>query len=97
MNDESYCQKTELSPMNPPEAYEPPNKANVSIEDMHPFLQELVKDHEAIKAALDKYEETVLAIKEKGIKRDSSEALREFFQFFSEVFITHNKREEKNL
>ncbi len=97
MDPESKHPKHELSPMDPPEAYKPQSTVTVSYEEMHPFLQELMKDHERIKAALDKFETSVIAMKEKGITREISESLKEFFQFFSEEFIAHDKREEKGL
>ena len=73
--------KSELSPMDPPEAYEPPSVPRVCLEEMHPFLRELVKDHELIRAALGKFEDAVTAMKEKGITREINDALREFFRF----------------
>ena len=42
-----------VSPMDPPDAYAPPAKGQVEVEDMHPFLQSLAKEHDEIKERLE--------------------------------------------
>jgi len=86
-----------LSPMDPPDAYNPPGKVDVAVEDMHPFLQELVADHVKIKSALEDFETAVLSLKTKGLSKEANEKLRNFFEFFNDEFLSHDKREEKYL
>ena len=45
---EKQTDQEELSPMDPPEAYEPPNLEAVPYEEMHPFLQKLRDEHKSI-------------------------------------------------
>ncbi len=88
---------SQFSPLNPPDAYHPPGSENIALQELHPFLQRLVGEHEAIRAALVKFEETIMAMKEKGVTKEVNESLKDFFQFFNDEFIPHAKREEKTL
>ncbi|MBP9865145.1 MAG: hemerythrin domain-containing protein [Candidatus Omnitrophica bacterium] len=86
-----------LSPMDPPDAYAPPGKVDVNPELMHPFLKELMADHVTIKEALSGFEKTILTMKQSGVSRESNQQLAHFFHVFDEVFIPHDRREEKSL
>jgi hemerythrin-like domain-containing protein len=86
-----------FSPMDPPDAYDPPGKVDIAVEDMHPFLQQLVADHVEIKKALSVLEETLIEMKSVGVTKTTNGKLAEFFRVFNEVFIPHDKREEKSL
>ncbi len=86
-----------LSPMDPPDAYAPPGKVDVDPTLIHPFLKELMADHAAIKEALAGFEKTILSMKQSGVSRETNQQLAHFFHIFDEVFIPHDKREEKNL
>ncbi len=86
-----------FSPMDPPDAYDPPGKVAVAAEGMHPFLQQLVADHVEIKKALGVFEETLTQMKETGVTKTTNGKLAEFFRVFNDVFIPHDKREEKSL
>lgn len=94
---EKDTQHLELSPMDPPDAYSPPSVEEVPYEEMHVILQEFIDEHEEIKKALTTFEETLIAIQNKGITRKADEKLREFFHFFDHEFIPHDHREEKEL
>lgn len=83
--------------MDPPEAYHPPASIAVEYGEMHPFLRSLIDEHNAIKTALDKFENVLSRIKEEGITRGVNESLGGFFQFFNDEFISHDKKEEKFL
>ena len=88
---------SQFSPLNPPDAYHPPSSENIALLDLHPFLQKLVGEHETIRAALVKFEEAIMTMKEKGVTQEVNESLKNFFQFFNDEFIPHAKREEKTL
>jgi hemerythrin-like domain-containing protein len=87
----------QFSPLNPPDAYHPPSSENMATEDLHPFLRSFVKENDAIRAALLKFEETIMVMKAKGVTAEVNGNLKEFFQFFNEEFIPHARREEKTL
>ena len=44
---EKQTEQEEFSPMDPPDAYSPPNIDTVDYKDMHPFLQQLVNEHKS--------------------------------------------------
>lgn len=83
--------------MDPPDAYAPPGKIDVDPDAMHPFLKELMADHRTIKEDLASFEATILSIKKSGVKKETNERLAHFFHTFDEVFIPHDKKEEKIL
>jgi hemerythrin-like domain-containing protein len=89
--------KSELSPMDPPEAFKPPSIEEVPVSEMHPFLQEFISDHTSIKAALEQFEETIILMKENGITRELNGKLADFFELFNDEFIAHDRKEEKSL
>ena len=86
-----------LSPMNPPDAYAPPGTIDVDPAEMHPFLKNLMDEHKIIKEALNRFEQAILLMKQSGITRGTNQHLAEFFSVFNEVFIPHDRREEKGL
>ena len=43
----------EFSPMDPPDAYAPPNLEEVAYEDLHPILQELIDEHKVVSDKLE--------------------------------------------
>ncbi len=88
---------SQYSPLNPPDAYHPPGSENIALEELHPFLQELVAEHETVKAALVKFEETLAVMKASGVTREVNQSLKDFFQFFNDELIPQMKREEKIL
>ena len=89
----------ELSPMNPPDAYNPPNINSVSYDKLHPFLQELVDEHKAFTKVLDAFEEALISWrKNEWVFNDFIDAgLKQFFIFFDEKVPLHNQKEEKKL
>jgi hemerythrin-like domain-containing protein len=86
------------SPFDPPDAYAPPARDEVALEDLHPFLRELLEEHTTIKAQLDDFEDCLVTIqKERALPREVFTRLQTFFEFFDTVFIAHNRREERDL
>jgi hemerythrin-like domain-containing protein len=87
----------EFSPMDPPEAYSPPKMDKVDYEELHPFLQKLYDEHRNCEKQLEKFEKALVHIREEGINREVDKDLRDFFEFFDESIIKHNRKEEKQL
>lgn len=89
----------ELSPMDPPDAYYPPNITTVSYEKLHPFLQELVDEHKTFAKALHVFEESLINWRSNGwiFNHEINAGLKQFFNFFDEKIPTHNQKEEKIL
>ncbi len=86
-----------MSPFSPPGAYSPPAVPEVSYEDMHPVLQSLRDEHEAFVEHLRAFEEALVTMREKGIDRSATPALRAFFEVVDDEVIPHNRREERLL
>ena len=89
----------ELSPMDPPDAYYPPNITTVSYDKLHPFLQELVDEHKTFAKALHVFEESLINWRSNGwiFNHEINAGLKQFFNFFDEKIPTHNQKEEKIL
>lgn len=94
---EKQTEQEEFSPMDPPDAYSPPNLETVPYEDMHPFLQQLMDEHRNCTKELDEFEAALLHIQEKGVDRELNGKLSHFFEFFDEHIVRHNQKEEKVL
>lgn len=86
-----------LSPMDPPDAYAPPNITPVAVTDMHPLLQGLVAENQPFLGEVDAFEETILSIRKDGYTRAADGRLRHFLNHLDEKFIAHNRREEMTL
>ena len=89
----------EFSPMDPPDAYAPPSKVDIPYEEMPKFLQKLMDDHKSIQIALSSFEETLIQLREKGLKpdKDVDEGLRNFFSFLDDQVLSHQQKEERIL
>lgn len=83
-----------LSPMDPPDAYAPPNLEPVPAQELHPFLGALKAEHAAFMAALNAFEEAILAVRTSGYTREADAGLRHFFELFDREFTPHSRREE---
>ena len=87
-----------LSPMSPPENYEAALPDQFNKDDFHPFLKEMMKDHELLTEKLSKFDDSIEAIKKEGeISPENYKVLESFFNFFDDVFIPHNRQEEQKL
>lgn len=87
-----------VSPYAPPEAYNPPSKdEEIPYEDMHPFLQEFIDDHNSYTKELNAFEATIAMIEGGRVDKDIDERLRQFFYFFDDTIVNHNQEEEKYL
>ena len=87
-----------VSPYAPPEAYNPPSKEEeIPYEDMHPFLQEFIDEHNAYTKELNAFEATIALIEGGRVDKEIDERLRQFFTYFDEHIVSHNQEEEKYL
>ncbi len=94
---EKQSTNEEFSPMDPPDAFMPPNLENISYEDMHPFLQNLMDEHKLFIEKLDNFENTILEIQNEGFSKESAGQLSSFFEYFDQQVVEHNNREEKSI
>jgi hemerythrin-like domain-containing protein len=86
-----------LSPMDPPDAYSPPNLEKLEHDQMHPFLRQLADEHQSALKALHDFEDALFEIRETGISRAADKKLRDFFEAFDDKIVPHNQKEERTL
>ncbi len=96
-NAEKHLDHSEFSPMDPPEAYSPPEVDDIETGDLHSLFQHLMEDHEKIILSLDAFEQVLTDITENGINQDVHGRLSEFFRAFDELVVLHSQKEEKIL
>ncbi|MBN1300639.1 MAG: hemerythrin domain-containing protein [Melioribacteraceae bacterium] len=89
----------ELSPFDPPDAYDPPNLETVPYYKLDPFLQELVDEHKAFTDVLNDFESALLKWRENNWQFDKEidGKFKNFFNFIDEKVPAHNQKEEKDL
>lgn len=89
----------DLSPFDPPDAYDPQNINPVPYEKMHPFLQKLIDEHKALTSVLNKFEEVLMNWRKNNwtFTAEIDAGLKQFFSFFDEKIPLHNQKEEKKL
>jgi iron-sulfur cluster repair protein YtfE (RIC family) len=86
----------ELSPMEPPEAMNPPSAVRVEPSETHPFLRNFFEEHAELEHELQQFEATLRAIPNEGYTRAIDGKLRRFFDYFENHFVPHSKREERS-
>lgn len=96
---EKDTQGEELSPFNPPDAYDPQNIEPVSYEKMDPFLQKLIDEHNAFSKVLNNFEEALMTWRnDHWVFNESIDSgFKQFFSFMDEKVPLHNHKEEKEL
>lgn len=87
----------EYSPMDPPDAYKPPNINPVPYEELSPFLRHLADEHKIILSELKKFESVLIEIRKEGINKGLNKMLSDFFQFLDESIVIHHLKEERIL
>jgi len=89
----------ELSPMDPPDAYNPQNIESIPYDKMHPFLQKLIDEHKAYTNVLNHFEEALINWRKKEwiFNDEINEKFKKFFTFIDEHVPPHNQKEEKKL
>ena len=89
----------ELSPFDPPDAYDPQNIEPVEYDKMHPFLQKLVDEHHVFTKVLNTFEEALINWKKNNwvFTNEINSGLKQFFNFLDENVLLHNQKEEKKL
>ena len=83
-----------LSPMDPPDAYRPPNLDPVPKSAMHPFLRALIDEHAPLIDELNAFEEAIVATQKTGYSKESNASLMRFFRFFDRDFSRQSRCEE---
>ena len=98
-NVEKGLEGEELSPMDPPEAYEKLTQDEIKYADMHKSIQMLMDEHVKGREQIDAFEKAMLKLKDGGyvMTDEINEAFGTFFHFFDHKILAHNRKEEKYL
>jgi len=87
-----------ISPYAPPDAYDPPSKEeDIPYENLHPFLQELIDEHNEYTKELNAFEATIAMIEGGKVDREINDRLVQFFTHFDDQIVKHNLEEERYL
>lgn len=89
----------ELSPMDPPDAYDAERAIHIEYKDLHKNLQDLTDEHTEAIAICDNFEKAITTFKESGfyITTETNDAFNAFFVHFDEEVLPHNRKEERGL
>jgi iron-sulfur cluster repair protein YtfE (RIC family) len=91
---ERGVESSEMSPMEPPEAYDPPAMDPIALADLHPFLRGLSEEHVALAAELKAVEAVIASVKSDGLTRERFRELNRFLSVIDRDFIPHCRQEE---
>lgn len=86
-----------MSPMDPPEAYTAPGIEEISVLEMHPFLQQLCEEHALIDGELKVFEQVIDDIPKSGFTRQVQGILVGYLERFEGTFVSHSRAEEDRL
>ncbi|MBL4587684.1 MAG: hemerythrin domain-containing protein [Flavobacteriales bacterium] len=89
----------ELSPMDPPDAYDAERTEVKNAQAEHPLIVQYMEEHVAAIKVLDAFEKGINSFKENGyqLTDEINTSFRKFFSFFDDNLLDHNRREEKEL
>lgn len=89
----------ELSPFDPPDAYDPQNIEKVEYENYHSFIKELIDEHKQLTIVLNDFEKALIDWRTNNwiFTKIINEKFKSFFSFIDEKTPLHNKKEEKVL
>lgn len=87
----------EFSPMDPPDAFKPPVLDEVKYEDMHPIIQSLMDEHKVCIKVISAFENILNALHTDGFSKNTLEGINDFFSFFDESIIEHNRKEDSTV
>jgi hemerythrin-like domain-containing protein len=87
----------EFSPMDPPDAFQPPSLDKVKYEDMHPLIQSLMDEHKVCNEVIGAFENTLNALHTDGFSKNTLEGINDFFSFFDDSIIAHNRKEDDTI
>jgi len=87
----------EFSPMDPPDAFQPPVLDEVKYEDMHPLIQLLMDEHKVCNKVINTFENTLNTLHTEGFSKSTLDGINDFFSFFDKSIIEHNRKEDNTI
>ena len=89
----------ELSPMDPPDGFDPKRAVDTEHKNLHHKLQTLSEEHTGVIEKCDEFEKALNDFKEGGfyITKEINNVFNSFFVYFDEHILPHNRKEERGL
>jgi len=89
----------EFSPMNPPNAYDLTRSLNMGKDEFSVVLNSFIDEHLDVLEELGKFENSLICFKENSFvfTKEINKSFNEFFIYFDNFILPHNKKEEKGL
>ena len=91
----------ENSPMDPPDAYdeEATNVDGIKYEDLTTSLKSMIDEHNELTIEAEKFEKALGEFHESSyhFTQDINEKFNEFFKYFDDHILPHNRKEERHL
>jgi len=94
---ERQTKTEEFSPMDPPDAFEPPVLEEVEYKNMSPLIQSLMDEHKECNKAIAAFENVLNSLHTDGFSKNTLEGINDFFSFFDDSIIEHNRKEDNTL
>jgi hemerythrin-like domain-containing protein len=87
----------EFSPMDPPEAYDKERVIGFEYGKLPFFLKVLIDEHKEVTEKVTRFDNALKQFKEGGlfINQEINDIFNEFFQYFDNHILPHNKKEER--
>ncbi|MFP5471092.1 MAG: hemerythrin domain-containing protein [Bacteroidia bacterium] len=98
-NAEKDQETEEFSPMDPPDAYDKKRVIGANYEAMDKHVKELMDEHAELEKIAAKFETALIEFKTSGFvfTKEINDTFNEFFTFFDEHILPHNRKEERHL
>lgn len=93
--DKDTDELSEFSPMDPPDAFNPPSIKPIAVDDLAPALKHLVLEHRDIVLRLDAFELAIMSVRSEGISKETNQQLSSFFQYLDDCVVAHQLKEER--
>lgn len=95
----SSTEEEGLSPMDPPDAYDKDRAIGLEYDKLPKKIQELCDEHKEVITKCDAFEKALIEFKEGGfyITKEINDTFNDFFVYFDEHILPHNRKEEREL
>ena len=94
---EKETEQDEFSPMDPPDAFNPPAVDDITYDDMHEGIKMLMDEHVDCVKEIDAFEAVIGRLFKEGFSKEVSDSIRQFYHFFDNSIILHNRKEDKGI
>lgn len=95
--DARRVESPEHSPMDPPDAFEPPQESRIDADACHPFFRDLLAEHRDVLARLEAFEATLAEVEKDGVDAETGQRMLDFLTRFEARFPAYRRRHDGGL